>query len=193
MRAQQTRLCVLAAGFDNLDSVRRFRTAVSLHCHTQHSREILDFIPQYASRIPVVSKLFGCEVDRYYTAHGQHLDFASAYWTPPVSARTVFELELRQIERRLGLQGLVSITDHDEIKACSLLQVLDLSPPIPISLEWTVPFGGLGAAWVAGFPENFSGAGHRLQSRDLRSQLFTQLVSDVRSDGAAARLVADGR
>ena len=51
-----------------------------------------------------------------------------------------FELEANQI-RRAGLDPLVSITDHDTIAAPQLLRSLASARGIPVSLEWTVPFG----------------------------------------------------
>ncbi|MFN0122447.1 MAG: PHP domain-containing protein [Blastocatellia bacterium] len=122
-------------------SLESFSTAVSLHCHTQHSREMLDFIPHYAARIPVINRLFTAELQRYEDRHGRAVDFRRAWWTPPVTARTVYESEVEQINHRLDKQALVSITDHDDIEAPSLLRVLDLPQPPPVSLEWTVPFG----------------------------------------------------
>lgn len=118
-----------------------FGAAVSLHCHTYHSKEILSFIPHYAAMIPVVSRLFKGEMDRYLTLHGKTIDFSHAYWTPPVSPGQVFEIETLQIEKELCLPALVSITDHDDIEAGLHLQVLDSINRIPISLEWTVPYG----------------------------------------------------
>jgi hypothetical protein len=43
----------------------------------------------------------------------------------------------------LGLSSLISITDHDNIEAPTLLQTLEETAQIPISLEWSVPFGGM--------------------------------------------------
>jgi hypothetical protein len=136
----RTRLRVLT-GSEELPSLSPARAALSLHCHTHHSQEILDFIPHYAARIPVVAALFQHEMKRYETRHGKPIDFTRAWWTPPVSAHEVWEAETRQIEERLQLQGFVSITDHDDIEAGTRLQVLDLKNPVPISMEWTVPFG----------------------------------------------------
>jgi hypothetical protein len=140
LRPRSAVRAVTGAG-DLASLARRSRTAVSMHCHTLHSKEVLDFIPHYAARIPVVSALFESESRRYAARHGRPLDFARAWWTPPVSARTVFDEEARQIEERLGLRPLVSITDHDSIEAPVHLQVLDLPQRVPVSLEWTVPFG----------------------------------------------------
>ncbi len=136
----RTRLRILT-GREELPSLFPLRTALSLHCHTHHSKEILDFIPQYAAQIPVVTTLFQREMRRYEARVGKPIDFARAWWTPPVSAHDVWEAETNQIEERLQLQGFVSITDHDDIEAGARLQVLNLKNAVPISMEWTVPFG----------------------------------------------------
>ncbi len=118
-----------------------FRTAISLHCHTNHSRESLTFIPHYAARIPVVSRFFKNEMNRYQTDYGRRIDFSRAWWTPPLTARQVFEMERLEVERRLGLPAIVSITDHDDISAGLWLQALDTQGHIPVSVEWTAPYG----------------------------------------------------
>jgi hypothetical protein len=41
----------------------------------------------------------------------------------------------------LGLEAFVSLFDHDNIEAPMHLRVLQESKDIPISVEWTVPFG----------------------------------------------------
>lgn len=68
---------------------RGMRAGVSLHCHTQHSKELLDFIPHYAARIPVVASLFHSEMKRYLTVNGRTIDFNRCYWTPPCTAHHV--------------------------------------------------------------------------------------------------------
>lgn len=118
-----------------------FRAAVSLHCHTNHSRESLTFIPHYVRRIPLISRFYEKEMERYLTDNGKAVDFACAWWTPPVTARQVFEMETLEIESRLGLPAIVSITDHDDITAGLWLQSLDAQGRIPVSVEWTVPYG----------------------------------------------------
>ena len=121
--------------------LRGFRAAASLHCHTYHSKEVLTFIPQYAAMIPIISRLFEKGLDRHLALHGKPIDFAQAYWTPPVSPRQVLEVETLQIEKELGLPAFVSITDHDNIEAGLRLSMLDRVNRIPISLEWTAPYG----------------------------------------------------
>jgi hypothetical protein len=116
------------------------RTAASLHCHTHFSREILSFIPYYASQTPILSGYFASALKRYREIHQREMDFGQAYWTPPVTPQQVIEAETRQIEKLLGLPALISITDHDEIEAGLRLQVFDHHSHSPISLEWTVPY-----------------------------------------------------
>ncbi len=70
------------------------------------------------------------------------VDFSTAYWTPPLTAKLAFELESTQIESELALMSLVSLTDHDSIGAPSLLRQLSTSVQIPFAVEWSVPFEG---------------------------------------------------
>src|SRR5262249_26366071 len=55
MNLKQTRLHILREP-QNLAS--RARTGVSLHCHTEHSKEMLDFIPHYAEKLPVIAQFW---------------------------------------------------------------------------------------------------------------------------------------
>lgn len=119
---------------------RAFKTAVSLHSHTHFSRELLNFIPRYARRLPVVSQLVAQQEDRYEELHGHRFDFRRAWWTPPLSPVEAYNLERDQIERELDLRAMVSISDHDDIQAPTLLSVLPEHEQVPISVEWTVPY-----------------------------------------------------
>jgi hypothetical protein len=69
------------------------------------------------------------------------LDYARAWWTPPLTPRLAFDLERRQIETKLNRAALVSITDHDTIEAPQLLRTVASARHIPVSVEWTTPFG----------------------------------------------------
>src|SRR5215510_11787030 len=155
--------------YKDLDGLpRNYTSAASLHCHTYHSKEFLTFIPYYTAKIPIISRLFQTEMERYQSANGKAIDFGRAYWTSPVSPRQVLEIETLQIEKELGLPALVSITDHDDIEAGLHLQLFNNSNRIPISLEWTVPYGNivfhLGihnlpaeyATWIVGQLVNFT-------------------------------------
>ena len=77
----------------------------------------------------------------YTAAKGTELDLHRAWWTPPAAPRDAWQLERAQIEQRLGLRALVSLTDHDTIEAPLSLRVLEECRNVPISVEWTVPFG----------------------------------------------------
>jgi hypothetical protein len=63
------------------------------------------------------------------------------YWTPPLSPRQAWLLEKLQIENVLDLNPLVSLSDHDNLEAPLRLRVLEETRNLPISVEWTVPFG----------------------------------------------------
>jgi len=133
MNLKQTRLHILRVP-QNLTS--KARTGVSLHCHTEHSKEMLDFIPHYAEKLPIIAQFWRKERDKYLEKEGKGIDFSTAYWSPPLTAIGVYEIEKRQIESA-GLSPLVSLTDHDSINANVELNRTELAP---ISLEWTVPF-----------------------------------------------------
>lgn len=124
----------------NATAVGRFRTGVSLHSHTLHSRESLDFIYHAASRAPLLRAVIRQGADAYRKRHGQMLDLARGWWTPPLGAHDAWLLETSQIQA-LDRNAIVSLTDHDNIDAPVSLQVLDECSGTPISVEWTVPFG----------------------------------------------------
>ena len=137
MNLKQTRLHLLEKP-ENLGS--RAKTGVSMHCHTLHSKELLDFIPYYAERIPVVSHFWEKECQSYLKKEGKKLpNFTTGYWTPPLTGAQVFESEAEQMHKA-GLDAIVSITDHDEIAANLEINQHIANDLAPISMEWTVPF-----------------------------------------------------
>jgi hypothetical protein len=121
-------------------AVGRFRTGVSLHSHTLHSRESLDFIYRAAAQAPLLSVVVRQGERQYYQAKGTQLDLSRGWWTPPLAPHDAWLLEKSQIEA-LDQNALVALTDHDDIEAPVSLQVLDECRSTPISVEWTVPFG----------------------------------------------------
>ena len=136
MNLKQTRLHILDKPKDLSATAQ---TGVSLHCHTQHSKELLDFIPYYAERIPVVSYFWEKECRRYLEREGKLPNFTTGYWMPPLTGREVFESEKEQMNRA-GLDAIVSITDHDCIQANLEVNTQISNDQAPISMEWTVPF-----------------------------------------------------
>ena len=111
----------------------RFSTGVCLHGHTMYSEECMSFLPRYLHMAPGISQILSAH------EHGGGVDFARAYWTPPLSAASALRVERKQIENR-DLRALVSLTDHDNIDAGMSLQVAADQRAVPISVEWTVPY-----------------------------------------------------
>ncbi|MBE0658279.1 MAG: hypothetical protein IH602_11355 [Bryobacteraceae bacterium] len=118
-----------------------YRTGVSLHSHTSHSRETLDFIPRFCAAIPPLAAALRRYEARYRRLHGRELDYGAAWWTPPLGPREALSVERAQIESRC-LAPLVSITDHDNVEAPMLLRILSESRETPVGVEWTVPWRG---------------------------------------------------
>lgn len=120
---------------------QRASTGISLHSHTSHSKERLDFIPRLSSRIPLLRELVRVQERRYRERYGRDFNYLDAWWTPPLSPREALVVERQQIES-LGLRPYVSLTDHDNIEAPVLLRVLPEGRETPVSTEWTVPYRG---------------------------------------------------
>src|ERR1035438_5521686 len=110
----------------------RRRTGVCLHGHTLHSEECLSFLPRYLHMAPGISQAI-----RGYERKGT--DFARAWWTPPLTPASALCLEREQIDG-LGLQAMVSLTDHDNLEAGLALQVTADRRRVPVSVKWTVPY-----------------------------------------------------
>jgi hypothetical protein len=118
----------------------KFRTGASIHSHTLHSRESMDFIGRATENIPWLSGAIRKQREKYRELKGREVDLKRAWWTPPLSALQAWRLETSQIESALGLNALVSLTDHDNIEAGLHLSVLDETRDCPVSVEWTVPY-----------------------------------------------------
>jgi hypothetical protein len=123
------------------DAARGFRTGVSLHSHTNQSKETLDFLANFGNQFPVMRPLLTRLERRSEQVHGVRVDYAASYWTPPMTPKLAFDLESRQIEK-LGLAPMVSISDHDNINAPMLLRTVPSARQIPVSVEWSAPYGG---------------------------------------------------
>jgi hypothetical protein len=127
--------------WNNERAAKGFATAVSLHSHTNRSKETLDFIVKLANENPLFRSIIHREEKRAHNNHRLAIDYARGYWTPPLTPRLAFDLESRQITDKLQLQPLVSITDHDDIQAPMLLRTVASARHIPVSVEWTTPYG----------------------------------------------------
>jgi hypothetical protein len=133
----------LETAFEWLDSPSRWAgdAAVSLHSHSMHSREGLHFIYRIASRFGFIGTALAQGERRFRASWGCEMDLSRGYWTPPLSAHEAWNLEKRGIEESINRRAFVSLTDHDSIEGPLALRVLEECADLPISLEWTVPFG----------------------------------------------------
>src|SRR5206468_9111179 len=104
------------------------------------------------------------------------IDYVRSYWTPPMTPKLAFDLESKQIED-LGLESMVSITDHDNIKAPMLLRTVPSARRIPVSLEWSAPYAGV---------QDFHLGIHNLPSDSARQWMRT--LADFTANPSDARL-----
>ena len=118
-----------------------FSTGVSLHSHTNQSKETLDFLVNLGNQFSWLRPVLAHFERRARERHSLEVDYRASYWTPPLTPRLAFDLESKQIER-LDVAPLVSITDHDNIHAPMLLRTVASARHIPVSVEWSAPYGG---------------------------------------------------
>src|SRR4051812_23407459 len=153
----------------------RFQTGISLHSHTNQSKETLDFLANLGSRYSIIRPFLARLEHRSHARHGVRVNYASSYWTPPMTPRLAFDLESQQVQK-LGLNSMVSITDHDNIEAPMLLRTVPSARRIPVSVEWSVPYAGM---------QDFHLGIHNLPSGSARQWMstlaeFTGNPSDAR-------------
>ncbi len=127
--------------WNNERAAEGFASGVSLHSHTNRSKETLDFIANLANEYRCFRSILEREEKRCQQDHSLQVNYAASYWTPPLTPRLAFDLESGQIADSLQVQPLVSITDHDDIQAPMLLRTVASARHIPVSVEWTTPFG----------------------------------------------------
>jgi len=121
-------------------AAKAYRAAVALHGHTNHSRESLYFIAEFAANRFFLRHALAAQERRAREKSSITIDFWKGYWTPPLPPLAAFQLERDQIERELGVSAMISLTDHDNIEAPMLLRVVPEARRVPVSLEWSVPY-----------------------------------------------------
>src|SRR5208283_2862722 len=89
------------------DAPKGFRTGVSLHSHTNQSKETLDFLANFGNDYSLVRKIIAIAENRARNIYQITIDYSASYWTPPLTPRLAFDLESGQIEKALNLQPLV--------------------------------------------------------------------------------------
>ena len=154
-----------------------FRTGISLHSHTNQSTETLDFLANFGNQFPVLRPILSRIERRSEALHGIRINYAAAYWTPPMTPRLAFDLERTQIES-LNLNAMVSITDHDNINAPMLLRTIPSARQIPVSLEWSAPYG----------EQSFHLGIHNLPS--AHAQKWVAILADYTANPREGRLTA---
>jgi hypothetical protein len=122
------------------NATQGFRSGVSLHSHTNQSKETLDFLANLGNQYPLIRPLLSRLESRSEQMHGVRINYAESYWTPPMTPMLAYDLERRQIEK-LDVAPMVSISDHDNINAPMLLRTVPSARQIPVSVEWTAPYG----------------------------------------------------
>jgi hypothetical protein len=162
-----------------------FTTGVSLHSHTSCSEETLGFIHKMGVALPGVGHVISHYEKKARELYGVHLDFDRANWRPPLQPRMAYDLEAKQIQR-LGLYPLVSITDHDTLEGTLLLRAVPSSRHIPMSVEWSAPYGqtvfhlgihnlpsGTGTEWMSRF-EAYTAAPNDAKLVEMLRELHEQ-------------------
>jgi hypothetical protein len=122
------------------DVPNRFPTAISLHGHTLHSWENLRFLHTFRLPVPLIPAVLHIAARRHRRATGCELELGRVRWTPPLSPQEAHRLETSQIQE-LGLESIVSLSDHDDIESGFALRRQASGGAAPISCEWTIPFG----------------------------------------------------
>jgi hypothetical protein len=158
------------------DAPSEFRTGVSLHSHTNQSQETLDFLANFGNQFPVMRPILSRLERRSEQIHGVPINYGAGYWTPPMTPKLAYDLERRQIEQ-LGLAAMVSITDHDNIRAPMLLRTVPSARQIPVSVEWSAPYGGI---------QSFHLGVHNLPS--ARAAEWMRTLADYTANPSDARL-----
>src|SRR5216683_4082141 len=168
------------------EAAKGFTTGVSLHSHTNQSKETLDFISELSKDWSVLQPVMRWAERRCRRLTGIDPDYARSYWTPPLTPSLAFDLERRQIDEKLQISGLVSITDHDDIQAPLLLRTVAASRHIPVSVEWTVPFGA--TAFHLGIHNLPSAAGAAWMKR---LAVFTAIPVETRAPRLLTEMLAE--
>ena len=130
----------ISTNWNQPQAAAAYTTGVSLHSHTSISEETLHFIHVLGLALPGVKALTKRYESICRKKYGIELDFVRANWRPPLQPKMAYDLEAEQVAK-LGLYPLVSITDHDTIDAALLLRTVPSSRHIPMSVEWSAPFG----------------------------------------------------
>ncbi len=119
-----------------------FATGVSLHSHTSQSKETLDFIAELSTDWAFLQPIMRWFEERSVRHSGIRPDYARSYWTPPLTPaprlrpRALPDRELPAAPRPRLHQPTTT-----RYRPPLLLRSVPSARHIPVSVEWTVPFG----------------------------------------------------
>jgi hypothetical protein len=130
-------------------------------------------------KVGLIHTFFRLAESGYERRTGRPVGYERAFWRPPLNPQAAYNLEAGQIRDTLGLQPLVSITDHDELEACTELQAIGIETPC--SLEWTVPYGAtVFHIGVHNLPADSASEFHRRMAQytsQPRESLLTEILA----------------
>ena len=69
------------------NAFKGFCTGVSLHSHTNQSKETLDFLANLGNKYSVIRPILARLERRAQEKFGLRINYAAAYWTPPMTPR----------------------------------------------------------------------------------------------------------
>jgi len=136
---------------------------------------MLSSLAKFGSQYALMRHLMAKLERRSEAHHGMRANYKASYWTPPLTPRRAFDLESRQIEK-LGMASIVSFTDHDNINAPIKVRSLVGAESVPLSLEWTVPYG----------EQSFHLGVHNLPA--ARATKWMEILADYTGNPSADRL-----
>ena len=120
--------------------IRQFKTGVSIHSHTSCSKESLEFVGRIFESHPLLRTFLHRTMPRPASIGIRNSISPTAIGLRRCVRARPTKSRKNQIEQKLGMQALVSLSDHDCMDAPLLLRVVPAMRETPLSLEWTVPF-----------------------------------------------------
>ena len=95
------------------EAAKGFTTGVSLHSHTNQSKETLDFISELSMDWSVLQPVIRWAERRCRRFTGINPDYARSYWTPPLTPSLAFDLE-RQCPALADVKAVTRRPRNDE-------------------------------------------------------------------------------
>ena len=105
MNLKRTQLHIL---HEKTDLSRKAKAGVSLHCHTEHSKEMMDFVPNYADRIPLISTLWQREKAQIHGTRRQRTRFFYRFLVSAVAVnRSLYNREEHKLTMPVSMRSFL--------------------------------------------------------------------------------------